>query len=60
MTRSRQNHHDSLQGSDSSEEDSDERQSPRGRLNKENDRPEDEIDAQLKAAMAENSTKSGQ
>ncbi|PQE19504.1 choline-phosphate cytidylyltransferase protein [Rutstroemia sp. NJR-2017a WRK4] len=47
-------------GSDSSEEDSDERQSPRGRLNKENDRPEDEIDAQLKAAMAENSTKSGQ
>ncbi|PQE07582.1 choline-phosphate cytidylyltransferase protein [Rutstroemia sp. NJR-2017a BBW] len=47
-------------GSDSSEEDSDERQSPRDRLNKENDRPEDEIDAQLKAAMAENSTKSGQ
>ncbi|TGO57873.1 hypothetical protein BCON_0061g00380 [Botryotinia convoluta] len=66
MTRSRQTNRDSLQGSESSEEESDERLSPRGRSEKENFKPdengvdEEQVDAQIDAAMAENAKKSGQ
>ncbi|TGO18755.1 hypothetical protein BPAE_0368g00020 [Botrytis paeoniae] len=66
MTRSRQTNRDSLQGSESSEEESDERLSPRGRSEKENFKSdenevdEDQVDAQIDAAMAENAKKSGQ
>lgn len=75
MTRSRQSNRDSLQGSESSEEESDERLSPRGRSagGKENFKPDEEnerdvenerdevqVDKQIDAAMAENSKKSGQ
>ncbi|ESZ97380.1 phosphorylcholine transferase [Sclerotinia borealis F-4128] len=69
MTRSRQTNRDSLQGSESSEEESDERLSPRDRSEKENFKPdenevdevdEEQVDAQIDAAMAENAKKSGQ
>ncbi|KAF5869491.1 putative cholinephosphate cytidylyltransferase protein [Botrytis fragariae] len=66
MTRSRQTNRDSLQGSESSEEESDERLSPRGRSEKENFKSdenevdEEQVDAQIDAAMAENAKKSGQ
>ncbi|KAK6592386.1 choline-phosphate cytidylyltransferase [Botrytis cinerea] len=66
MTRSRQTNRDSLQGSESSEEESDERLSPRGRNEKENFKrdenevDEEQVDAQIDAAMAENAKKSGQ
>ncbi|TGO87665.1 hypothetical protein BPOR_0211g00040 [Botrytis porri] len=66
MTRSRQTNRDSLRGSESSEEESDERLSPRGRSEKdnfksdENEVDEEQVDAQIDAAMAENAKKSGQ
>ncbi|TEY67411.1 hypothetical protein BOTCAL_0126g00020 [Botryotinia calthae] len=66
MTRSRQTNRDGLQGSESSEEESDERLSPRGRNEKENFKrdenevDEEQVDAQIDAAMAENAKKSGQ
>ncbi|TGO51070.1 hypothetical protein BOTNAR_0369g00070 [Botryotinia narcissicola] len=66
MTRSRQTNRDSLRGSESSEEESDERLSPRGRSEKENFKSdenevdEEQVDAQIDAAMAENAKKSGQ
>ncbi|KAH6724680.1 cholinephosphate cytidylyltransferase-like protein [Leptodontidium sp. 2 PMI_412] len=61
MTRSRQTNRDSLHGSDSSEEDSDERSPPRGRSGKEQTEGEEEkqVDAQIKALMGENSKHSG-
>ncbi|APA12746.1 hypothetical protein sscle_10g075160 [Sclerotinia sclerotiorum 1980 UF-70] len=66
MTRSRYNNRDSLQGSESSEEESEERLSPRSKSGKENFKPdenevdEEQVDAQIDAAMAENAKKSGQ
>ncbi|PVH86655.1 cholinephosphate cytidylyltransferas-like protein [Cadophora sp. DSE1049] len=63
MTRSRQTNRDSLHGSDSSEEDSDERSPPRGRSGKEQTQKEGEeeklVDAQINALMGENSKHSG-
>jgi len=61
MTRSRQTNRDSLHGSDSSEEDSDERSPPRGRSGKEQIEGDEEkqVDAQIKALMGENSKHSG-
>jgi len=63
MTRSRQTNRDSLHGSDSSEEDSDERSPPRGRSGKEQTQEEGEdekqVDAQINALMGENSKHSG-
>ncbi|CZT06356.1 related to choline-phosphate cytidylyltransferase [Rhynchosporium agropyri] len=61
MTRSRQTNRDSLHGSDSSEEDSDERSPPRGRSGKEQTQGDEEkqVDAQIKALMGENSKHSG-
>lgn len=62
MTRSRQTNRDSLHGSDSSEEDSDERSPPRGRTGKTDDAAEAEenqVDAQIDAMMGENSKSSG-
>lgn len=63
MTRSRQTNRDSLHGSDSSEEDSDERRSPpRGRTGKTDEAAaaeEKEVDAQIEAMMGENSKSSG-
>lgn len=63
MTRSRQTNRDSLHGSDSSEEDSDERSPPRGRSGKEQTQKQGEeeklVDAQINALMGENSKHSG-
>ena len=60
MTRSRQTNRDSRHGSDSSEEDSDERSPPRGRTGKvEGGDEEQEVDAQIEAMMDENSKHSG-
>jgi choline-phosphate cytidylyltransferase len=62
MTRSRQTNRDSQHGSDSSEEDSDERSPPRGRTGKADDAAETEemqVDAQIDAIMGENSKSSG-
>jgi choline-phosphate cytidylyltransferase len=55
MTRSRQTNRDSQLGSDSSEEDSDERSSPRGRTGK----TDAAVEAQINAMMDENSKSSG-
>jgi len=61
MTRSRQTNRDSLHESSSSEEENEERNSPRGRsLKQEKNGGEDEVDEQLDAMMAENAKKSGQ
>ena len=49
MTRSRQTNRDSLHGSDSSEEDSDERSPPRGRSGKEQTQEEGEDEKQVDA-----------
>lgn len=64
MTRSRQTNRDSLHGSDSSEEDSDERSPRRGRSG--NDQTIDEaaeqekqVNAKIDALMGENSKSSG-
>ncbi|KAI9048520.1 hypothetical protein LZ554_007353 [Drepanopeziza brunnea f. sp. 'monogermtubi'] len=64
MMRSRQTNRDSLHESDSSEEDSDERLSPRGRSGKEQTKDEaaeeeKQVDAQIDALMGENSKISG-
>jgi choline-phosphate cytidylyltransferase len=63
MTRSRQTNRDSQHGSDSSEEDSDERSPPRGRTGKNDDdattAEEKQVDAQIDAMMEENSKSSG-
>ncbi len=62
MTRSRQTNRDSQHGSDSSEEDSDERSPPRGRSGKTDDAAEadeKEVDAQIEVMMGENSKSSG-
>jgi choline-phosphate cytidylyltransferase len=61
MTRSRQTNRDSQHGSDSSEEDSDERSPPRGRTGKTDadDSEEKQVDAQIEAMMGENSKSSG-
>lgn len=60
MTRSRQLNHDSQQGSDYSDEDSDGRSPPRGRKGKvSNEREERAVDAQIDAMMDENSKASG-
>jgi len=61
MTRSRQTNRDSQHGSDSSEEDSDERSPPRGRTGKTdaNANEEQQVDAQIEAMMGENSKSSG-
>jgi choline-phosphate cytidylyltransferase len=61
MTRSRQTNRDSQHGSDSSEEDSDERSPPRGRTGKTDadDNEEKQVDAQIEAMMGENSKISG-
>lgn len=62
--KSRQTNRDSLHGSDSSEEDGDERSPPRGRSGKvqtegEAAETEKQVDAQIKALMGENSKASG-
>lgn len=61
MTRSRQTNRDSQHGSDSSEEDSDERSPPRGRTDKADAaaNEEQQVDAQIEAMMGENSKSSG-
>ncbi|RDW61064.1 cholinephosphate cytidylyltransferas-like protein [Coleophoma cylindrospora] len=65
MTRSRQTNRDSMNGSESSEEDSDERSPPRGRTGKtskdevEAEKVEDAVEAQINAMMDEDSKKSG-
>ena len=60
MTRSRQTNQDSRHGSDSSEEDSDERSPPRGRSGKVDKVDEEQqVDAQIEAMMDENSKHSG-
>ena len=64
MMRSRQTNQDSVHGSDSSEEDSDERSPPRGRSGKtqtdiEAAEEEKQVDAQIEALMGENSKSSG-
>ena len=60
MTRSRQTNQDSRHGSDSSEEDSDERSPPRGRTGKgDKGNEEQQVDAQIEALMDENSKHSG-
>lgn len=63
MTRSRQTNRDSQHGSDSSEEDSDERSPPRGRTSKTDEdaamAEEKQVDAQIDAMMGENSKSSG-
>jgi choline-phosphate cytidylyltransferase len=62
MTRSRQTNQDSQHGSDSSEEDSDERSPPRGRTGKTESSTlaeEKQVDAQIEAMMGENSKSSG-
>jgi choline-phosphate cytidylyltransferase len=60
MTRSRQTNQDSRHGSDSSEEDSDERSPPRGRSGKVDKADEEQqVDAQIEAMMDENSKHSG-
>jgi choline-phosphate cytidylyltransferase len=62
MTRSRQTNLDSRHGSDSSEEDSDERSPPRGRTGKadaDSTAQEKQVDAQIEAMMDENSRASG-
>jgi choline-phosphate cytidylyltransferase len=61
MTRSRQTNRDSQHGSDSSEEDSDERSPPRGRTGKADAaaNEEQQVDAQIEAMMGENSKSSG-
>jgi len=60
--RSRQTNQDGPHGSDSSEEDSDERSPPRGRsgkVEKTSQDTEDQVDAQIKAMMNDNSKASG-
>lgn len=57
MTRSRQTNRDSIRGSDSSDDDEEDRASPRGRKSGEEGL---EVDQQLDAMMAENSKHSGQ
>jgi choline-phosphate cytidylyltransferase len=60
MTRSRQTNRDSRHGSDSSEDDSDERSPPRGRTGQlEEGHQGLEVDAQIEAMMDENSKHSG-
>lgn len=60
MTRSRHTNRDSHNESDSSEEDSDERSPPRGRTGNGNSQVEEEqVDAQIKAILGENSRASG-
>ena len=63
MTRSRQTNLDSRHNSDSSEEDSDERSPPRGRIGKADADStaarEKQVDAQIEAMMDENSKASG-
>jgi len=60
MTRSRQTNQDSRHGSDSSEEDSDERSPPRGRSGKVDEAEEEQqVDAQIESLMDENSKHSG-
>lgn len=64
MTRSRQTNQDSQHGSDSSEEDSDERSPRRGRSGLEQAEgkvaeEEKQVDAQIEALMGENSKSSG-
>lgn len=60
MTRTRQTNADSLHGSDSSEEDSDERSPPRGRTGKGADSTtEKQVNAQIEAMMNENAKASG-
>ena len=58
MTRSRQTNRDSVHGSESSEEDSDE--GPRGRTGKSDAATtEEQVDAQIEAMMDANSKASG-
>jgi choline-phosphate cytidylyltransferase len=61
--RSRQTNHDSRNGSESSEDDSDERSSHRGRTGKQQTEveaaEEEQVDAQIEALMGENSKSSG-
>jgi choline-phosphate cytidylyltransferase len=59
MTRSRQTNRDEQHGSDSSEEDSDDRSPPRGRSGKTTTNEEAQVDAQIEAMMGENSKSSG-
>jgi choline-phosphate cytidylyltransferase len=62
MTRSRQSHQDGNQGSESSDEDSDERSPPRGRTgnsSKPTQLEEAQVDAQIATLMDENSKASG-
>jgi choline-phosphate cytidylyltransferase len=60
MTRSRHTNRDGPHGSDSSEEDSDERSPPRGRSGKgENSGNTEEVDARVEAMMGENAKTSG-
>lgn len=59
MTRSRQTNRDEQNGSDSSEEDSDDRSPPRGRSGKVGANEEAQVDAQIEAMMGENSKSSG-
>ncbi|CAG8975425.1 hypothetical protein HYALB_00010372 [Hymenoscyphus albidus] len=60
MTRSRQSNRESPHGSDSSEEDSDERSPRRGRQSKDSDDAEErKVDAQIDVLMDENSKASG-
>jgi len=62
MTGSRQTNQDGHHGSDSSEEDSDERSSPRGRTGKADkvtQLQEAQVDKQIDALMGENSKASG-
>lgn len=64
MMRSRQTNLDSRHGSESSEDDSDDRSTHRGRTGKEQtgkeaDDEEDQVDAQIEALMEENSRASG-
>jgi choline-phosphate cytidylyltransferase len=63
MTRSRQTNQDSQHGSDSSEEDSDEKSPRRGRTGKVDADSESvqerQVDAQIAALMGENSKSSG-
>jgi len=61
MTRSRQTNRDSMHGSESSEDDSEERSPIRGRMgNTEHDKIEEaKVDAQINAMMDENSKASG-
>jgi len=59
MTRSRQTNQDSHHGSDSSEEDTEERYPDRGRTGKAEQHVNAQVDAQIDAMMGENSKTSG-